>query len=100
MLSTRVQIHSAFVIDYYFPKKKSFNSYSSPSNPLTIIKYQILETSFVTIKVFDILGKQILNKKEVNDKVYQINNLNRTKSLIIVKTTLEDNSEEVRKVIY
>lgn len=52
------------------------------------------------IEIFDLLGKQLLSKKEVNDKVYQINNLNRTNSLIIVKTTLEDNSEEVRKVIY
>lgn len=74
MLSTRVQIHSAFVIDYYFPKKISFNSYSSPSNPLTIIKYQILETSFVTVKVFDVLGNEveILVNKETPAGIYQV----------------------------
>jgi hypothetical protein len=52
------------------------------------------------IEVFDLLGKQLLDKKDINEKVYQINNLNRTNSFIIVKTTLEDNSEETRKVIY
>jgi hypothetical protein len=52
------------------------------------------------IEVFDILGKQLLNTKDVNNNKYQITNLTRTNSLIIVKTTLEDNSEEVKKVIF
>lgn len=75
------------------------------TNQLTVYDNKVLtvesgKLKIKNIEIFDLLGKQILNKKEVNDKVYQINNLNRTKSLIIVKTTLEDNSEEVRKVIY
>jgi hypothetical protein len=53
-----------------------------------------------TIQVFDLLGKQILDKNNVNNSVYEINNLTRSNSLLIVKVTLEDNSEEVRKVIY
>ena len=52
------------------------------------------------IQVFDIQGKQIFEKTNVNNPVYEINNLTRTNSLVIVKITLEDNTEEVRKVIY
>ncbi len=74
MLFTREQNHSAFVIDYYFSKKTSFNNYPSLINPLTIIKYQILETSFVTIKVFDVLGNEVetLVNKETPAGIYQV----------------------------
>ncbi len=34
-------------------------NYPNPFNPKTIIKYQILELSFVTIKVFDVIGNEI-----------------------------------------
>ena len=53
-----------------------------------------------TIEIFDILGKRLFNKNEINTTVFGINNLIRNNSLIIIKTTLEDNSEEVRKVMY
>jgi hypothetical protein len=36
-----------------------FQNYPNPFNPLTIIKYQIPEFSFVTIKIYDVLGKKI-----------------------------------------
>ena len=50
--------------------------------------------------IFDTLGKLLLNKNNVNRTDYQITNLNRTNSMLIVKVTLEDNSEEIRKIIY
>jgi len=34
-------------------------NYPNPFNPMTIIKYQIPEISFVTLKVFDLLGNEI-----------------------------------------
>lgn len=52
------------------------------------------------ILVFDTLGKLLLNKNNVNNTNYQITNLSRTNSMLIVKVTLEDNTEEVRKIIY
>jgi len=42
------------------PKKYALRqNYPNPFNPATIIKYQIPELSFVTIKVYDVLGKEI-----------------------------------------
>lgn len=52
------------------------------------------------IQIFDLLGKELLSKNNINNTTYLVNNLNRTNSLMIVKVTLEDNTEEVRKVIY
>ena len=52
------------------------------------------------IVIYDTLGKLLLNKNNVNEKNYPINGLNRTNSMLIVKVTLEDGSEEVRKIIY
>lgn len=51
-----------------------FQNYPNPFNPLTIIKYQILETSFVTIKVFDVLGNEVetLVNKETLAGIYQV----------------------------
>ncbi len=34
-------------------------NYPNPFNPTTIIKYQILELSFVTIKIYDMLGREV-----------------------------------------
>ncbi len=44
------------------PKKYSLNqNYPNPFNPLTKIKYDLPNDNFVTIKIYDILGKELLN---------------------------------------
>ena len=34
-------------------------SYSNPSNPTTIIKYDLFESSHVSLKVYDVLGRVV-----------------------------------------
>ncbi|MFA5010346.1 MAG: T9SS type A sorting domain-containing protein [Ignavibacteria bacterium] len=36
-----------------------FQNYPNPFNPATIIRFQVKETKYVTLKIFDILGKEI-----------------------------------------
>jgi len=45
---------------------KLYQNYPNPFNPSTNIKYQIPNNGFVSIKVFDILGKEITTL--VNEK--------------------------------
>jgi len=40
-------------------ENKLFNAYPNPFNPTTIISYQIKESSFVNIKIYDMLGREI-----------------------------------------
>jgi aminopeptidase N len=40
-------------------KYEMYQNYPNPFNPTTNIKYQIANKSFVTLKVFDILGKEV-----------------------------------------
>ncbi|MBL0106558.1 MAG: T9SS type A sorting domain-containing protein [Ignavibacteria bacterium] len=51
-----------------------YQNYPNPFNPKTIISYELETSSFVSIKVFDILGKEIkelINKKQ-NPGKYEI----------------------------
>ena len=52
-----------------------FQNYPQPFNPATTIKYQIPELSFVTIKVFDLLGNEIetLVKEKRQPGIYEVN---------------------------
>jgi|WetSurMetagenome_2_1015567.scaffolds.fasta_scaffold06596_5 hypothetical protein len=52
---------------------KLYQNYPNPFNPVTKVKFQIPNSSFVTLKVFDILGKEIeiLLDKKLNSGIYE-----------------------------
>lgn len=49
-------------------------NYPNPFNPSTVIKYQVPEITFVTIKVYDVLGKEVavLVNEELNPGFYSV----------------------------
>lgn len=49
-------------------------NYPNPFNPSTVIKYQVPEISFVTIKVYDVLGEEVavLVNEELNPGYYSV----------------------------
>ena len=51
-----------------------FQNYPNPFNPITTIKYQIPELSYVTLKIYDVLGNEIesLLKEEISAGSYEI----------------------------
>ena len=53
---------------------KLFQNYPNPFNPVTKIRYSIPELSFVTIKIFDVLGNElgILVNKEQSAGTYEV----------------------------
>ena len=56
-------------------KYELMHNYPNPFNPVTTIKYSIPERSFVNIKVYDMLGKEIakLVNEEKTQGVYSVN---------------------------
>jgi hypothetical protein len=73
-----LHIHPSVGIDsenHPVPRQYVLNqNYPNPFNPVTTIKYQIPELSFVTIKVYDVLGNEIetLVNEEKQTGTYEI----------------------------
>ena len=63
---TKVHLGSLNV-DIVIPNEyQLFQNYPNPFNPSTVIKYNIPESGFVILKVFDLLGNEVMNL--VNEK--------------------------------
>lgn len=67
-LSGGVPISNKTPADY-----KLYQNYPNPFNPNTIIKFRIKDSRFVTLKVYDILGKEIstLVSEELDAGIYE-----------------------------
>jgi hypothetical protein len=53
--SDEVEVNFIFANDYRLSQ-----NYPNPFNPITTIEYQIPKSTFVTIKVYDVLGKEVV----------------------------------------
>jgi photosystem II stability/assembly factor-like uncharacterized protein len=73
---TRAQLHRVNVAINYQPVKYELDqNYPNPFNPATLINYQIPENGFVTLKVFNTVGKEVatlVNERQTNGS-YSIN---------------------------
>ena len=49
----------AMAVNAEKPNEYSIANYPNPFNPTTTINYQLPENGFVTIKVYDVLGKEV-----------------------------------------
>jgi photosystem II stability/assembly factor-like uncharacterized protein len=76
-------------------------NYPNPFNPSTIIRFKIKENAFVTLKVFDILGKEIstLVNEKLNTGTYETQfSDNQISSGVYLYKLTSDNYIEVRKM--
>ena len=77
-------------------------NYPNPFNPTTTIKYQIPKESFVTIKLFDMLGKEIAilvnEEKQIGSYEIKFDALNLPSGVYLYKLT-SGNFTETKKMI-
>ncbi len=77
-------------------------NYPNPFNPTTKIKYQIPESGFVSLKVYDALGKEVatLVKKSLAKGNYEVNfNAKSLASGIYIYTLKANNYSESKKML-
>jgi hypothetical protein len=80
-----------------------FQNYPNPFNPKTNIKYKIANNKFITLKVFDLLGKEILilvNKKQ-EPGIYEVsfNGGNLASGIYFYRLNVDGNTIETKKMV-
>ncbi|MGH1388309.1 T9SS sorting signal type C domain-containing protein, partial [Kordia sp.] len=64
------------------------------------IKVHAYNSHIDEITIYDILGKRLLDRKNINEEVYDITNLKPTNSTLIVKVVLANGKQKIQKIIY
>jgi len=97
---TAINETSGQIINEY----KLFQNYPNPFNPSTVISYFLPKNSYVTVKIYDILGKEIatlvnsVQKMGEYDVMLNTNNLNLSSGIYLYTiTTNELNTSKVFK---
>ena len=77
-------------------------NYPNPFNPTTSISYQVPEKSFVTLKVYDLLGKEVaalVNEDKASGKYTVVFNASNLPSGIYIYKLTADNFTAVKKLM-
>ena len=78
-------------------------NYPNPFNPSTTIKYAIAKTGVVTLKLYDILGKEkavlVNERKEPGNYVYEFKNLNLSSGVYFYTLKVNDYGQTKKMVI-
>ncbi|MCK7588990.1 T9SS sorting signal type C domain-containing protein [Subsaxibacter sp. CAU 1640] len=64
------------------------------------IKVTSSGTSINTVVVYDILGRILADYKNINSREFKIDLLNQSKGTLIVKATLDNGQQKIKKVVY
>jgi len=84
------------------PKEYAINNHPNPFNPTTTISYQLPEAGLVTIKVYDILGKEVAELVNENKQAgyYSVNfDAGRLTSGIYISTIQSGNFIQSKKML-
>ena len=86
-----------------------YQNYPNPFNPITNIKYQITNNSFVSLRVYDVIGKEVatlVNEKqkrglyEVQFSINQYTNIQITTGMYFYSLFVDGNRIDTKKFVY
>ncbi|EDP98089.1 prephenate dehydrogenase [Kordia algicida OT-1] len=96
-----------FVLKYLAPSASTLDIEEFNSNTGIVIttnenqiKVHAYKSQIADITIHDILGKRLIDRKDINEEVYNITNLRQTNSALIIKVTLKNGKQKIQKVIY
>ena len=96
---TGIENHAGAIIDKFTLNQ----NYPNPFNPSTKISYSISKSDFVTLKIYDILGKEIQNlvSEFQNTDTYSVSfNASELATGIYLYTLQVGNAMETKKMLY
>lgn len=105
---TNAHIHIRVVSSIIPTKNELFQNYPNPFNPKTTIRFQIKDTRFVSLKVYDIIGKEIttlVNERlnagtyEVSFSISQLSGYQESSGIYFYRLITGTNSETKRMII-
>ena len=89
--------------DDYYPKKFNLEqNYPNPFNPITIIRYSLPERSYVSLQIFDLLGREVTTliqgEKSPGNYEIEFNSFGLSSGVYFYKLTT-DNYLSIKKMI-
>ena len=64
------------------------------------IKVHSYNSQIDEIVIYNMLGKRLIDRKNISQNIFDITNLRQTNSALIIKVMLENGKQKIQKVIY